>query len=823
MNFVEQFKDSIMKQESISQAIQCTHCGEQCDKNHIVVNDLHFCCEGCKTVYDLLSEHDLCGYYSIDNPAVKSLQYLSHKSMERFAFLDDVDITNSLLEYHVDGKAQVTLKLPSVHCASCVWLLEKLPFINPGIIRSRLQLAGKSISIYYDEGKTSLRSIIELLTLLGYEPDLSLATVEKKGKDNGNRPMYIKLAIAGFAFGNTMLFSLPGYFDEGMNLMGSHFSLLFSGLNLLFSLPVIIFSAQPFFKNAIAGLRSKTMNLDIPIAMGIIALYGRSLFEILSNSGPGFMDSFTGLVFFLLIGRLFQKKSFDALEFDRDHSSFIPLQCTVLEDEKEVSRPVSSIKIGDTLIIHNQEIIPADAVLLSTIGHIDYSFITGESTPIEVIKGGVIHAGARVLGPTMKVEVQKEVSRSALLRMWNSEKVEKPESTLLHVSSIFAKYFTIFTIGLAIFGGVLYLPDFPAAINVFTAVLIIACPCALTLAGPFTLGNIMRLSAQKGVFYKNPETVMEFGSSQTIVFDKTGTLTSSLEGQIEYEGNELMRDDIEMIISGCLSSMHPKSRMIAGWLSKRNDIGNLDGIRCDMFKEIPGNGWVSHFRGHEIKLGSSEYIKQTMENGVFLSIDGIQYGVFHIHVGPRFGILPMLERLKADDAITTYLLSGDDDAHAFHYVSGFETEESLRFHQSPEQKAQFIDALHAQSDDIITMVGDGINDAGALKKSNVGIAVTEHISSFTPGCDIVMSSKALPYFDMIKRYAQSGSTVIIGAFIISIVYNAIGLTLALMGILSPLLTAILMPVSSLTVIGFSMGMTSWKARHIPYMESEIWK
>ena len=810
-----------MKPHSITQEVQCAHCGDQCERDHVISKDLHFCCEGCKTVYDLLDKHDLCAYYSMEAPEVQSLKHLAHKSMARFSFLEDASIEQSLLEYDVNCKAQVTFTLPSVHCASCVWLLEKLPFINSGIIRSRLELAGKRITVYFDKEKTTLRAIVELLTILGYEPDLSLASVSKKQQDISNRPFYIRLAIAGFAFGNTMLFSLPGYFDEGVNLMGSHFSLLFAGLNLLFSLPVIFFSAQPFFKNAIAGLRSKTMNLDIPIVVGITALYGRSLYEILSRSGPGFMDSFSGLVFFLLIGRLFQKKSFDALEFDRDHASFIPLQCTVLESDKEISKPVSSIRTGDMLIIHNQEIIPADSILVSGIGHIDYSFITGESTPIEMIKGGIIYAGARVLGPTLKVEVQREVSRSALLRMWNGEESPKTQSKLLHVSAVFAKYFTIFTIALAIIGGALYLPNIEMAINVFTAVLIIACPCALTLAGPFTLGNIMRLSAKKGVYFKNPETVMEFGSGSSIVFDKTGTLTSSLEGQVEYEGNVLLRDDIEMIISGCLTSTHPKSRMIAAWLSKRNDIGNLDGIRCDMFKEIPGSGWISHFRGHEIQIGSSEFIKQIKESGVFLSIDGIQYGRFLIQEGPRKGILPMLKRLKDDLKVTTYLLSGDDDKHAYHYASGFEGKHSLRFHQSPEKKAQFIDALHAQYDDeVIVMVGDGINDAGALRKSNVGIAVTEHISSFTPGCDIVMSSKALPYFDMFKQYAQSGSTIIIGAFIISIVYNVIGLILALMGILSPLFTAILMPVSSLTVIGFSLGMTSWKARHIPNAESE---
>jgi Cu+-exporting ATPase len=443
---------------------------------------------------------------------------------------------------------------------------------------------------------------------------------------------------------------------------------------------------------------------------------------------------------------------------------------------------------------------------------------------VEVIKGKMIFAGARVLGPTLKVEVQREVSRSALLRMWNNEEGPKTQSKLLQVSAVFAKYFTIFTIGLAIIGGALYLPNIEMAINVFTAVLIIACPCALTLAGPFTLGNIMRLSAKKGVYFKNPETVMEFGSGHSIIFDKTGTLTSSLEGQVEYDGHELLRDDIEMIISGCLASTHPKSRMIAAWLSKKHKVGDLSGIRCDMFKEIPGSGWISHFRGHEIRIGSSEFITKKQANGVYLTIDGIQYGTFHIHVGPRPGIVPMLERLKEDTTVSTYLLSGDDDKHAYHYDSGFADEESLRFHQSPEQKAQFVDALHTQNpEDIIIMVGDGINDAGALKRSNVGIAVTEHISSFTPGCDMVMSSKSLPHFDALKRYAESGSSIIIGAFIISVVYNAIGLTFALMGLLTPLFTAILMPVSSLTVIGYSLGMSSWKARSIPNVENDQWK
>ena len=820
MKFVMYLIRCIMKEIQTNQSINaCAHCGERCKSNDIQESGLYFCCEGCKTVYALLEEHDLCAYYSLEKPEIQSLKHLSHKKFERFAYLDDPKTTSELLDYHHEQLSRMTLVLPNIHCTSCVWLLEKLPFINPGIQHSTLELAGKRITILFDNTITSIREIVELLTILGYEPRITLATREKVSKDNSNRPYYIGLAIAGFAFGNIMLFSLPGYFDQGKDLMNSQFKHLFSALNILFSIPVIMYSAKPFFKSAFAGLTNKSMNLDIPIVIGVLAIYGRSLFEILSGIGPGFMDSFTGLIFFLLIGRLFQKKSFDALEFERDHASFIPLQCTVMKDGETISRSASSLQIGDKLLVRNQELIPTDSILLSSVGHVDYSFITGESTPVEIVRNGKIYAGAKVLGPAMEVQVEHEISRSSLLNLWNGIE-PKTHSRLLSVSTRFASYFTGFTIILALIGGIYHHENINQALNVFTAVLIIACPCALTLAGPFTLGNIMRLSAKRGVYFKSPETVMELGAGTTIVFDKTGTLTSSLDGQVSYEGLELMEQDIEMIMSGCLASTHPKSRMIASWLAQKHGYMQLDGIRCDMFQEIPGKGWISRMRGHEIHLGSSSLVMNSEHEGVHVSIDGIYMGNFNIRIGPRPGILDMLKTLKQQVKIC--LLSGDDAKQEMQYTSIFDGNDEVHFNQSPIQKALFIQRLQERGEHTV-MIGDGINDAGALKISQVGIAITERISSFTPGCDIIMSAESLPHFVAVKQYAKSGSHIIIGAFIISVMYNAIGLSMAFSGILTPLFTAILMPVSSLTVIGFSLGMTSWNARHIPFVESEQWK
>lgn len=801
----------------------CSHCGDICNDNAIYDGNVFFCCEGCKTVYKLLQNNNLCGYYAVDGSEIHSLKKLSTKSISRFAYLDDSSIAESILAFKNDKKAQLVLQLPSVHCTSCVWLLEKLPHLHPGILRSELQLSGKQISILFNPEQVTVREIVELLTLLGYEPDISLAAMHKQTKDTSNRSMYIRLAIAGFAFGNTMMVSLPGYFDEGIGDLQSTFTIMFAALNILFSLPVILYSSQPFFKNAWSGFRNSTMNVDIPISMGILAIYSRSIYEIFMGIGPGFMDSFSGLVFFLLIGRVFQKKSFDALEFDRDFNSYVPLQCTKIEHDTEKSIAASSIIPGDILLVRNQEIIPSDAILLSANGHIDYSFITGESTPVEILKDTLIYAGARVLGPSILIEIKKEISRSGLLRMWNNTLFRKPvSSTLLTVSTLFGTYFTFGTIVLAIIAGLFYLPHYSMALSVFSAVLIIACPCALTLAVPFTLGNIMRISAKYGLYFKNTDTVLELASVDTIVFDKTGTLTSSLEGTVEYIGEDFSETQLRLIISGCLSSTHPKSRILASWLCMNNNIQSLKGLHCDSFQEFTGKGWIAAAGKYTIRLGNYEFVSHRKEHKdqIWVSVNAKLLGYFIIKEGPRHGILSMIDSLTKALHVDVFLISGDSNRNAGYYTSAFKGEHSLLFHQSPEDKARFILSKQNHNHAKVAMIGDGINDSGALMQSNIGIAVAEHISAFHPGCDAIMSANSLSYLDAFIQFTRKGITIIKAAFWISVIYNIIGLTLAVMGILTPVYTAILMPISSLTVIGFTLGMSSFAGRKIALKENQ---
>jgi Cu+-exporting ATPase len=806
-------------------ALHCAHCGDDCGSKPLTVGTVHFCCEGCKTVYQLLNEHGLCSYYSDNSAQGNSLKQLAGKSLSRFAYLDDPSVYQALIEFRNGDLAQVSFTLPSMHCTSCLWLLEKLGQLRAGIVRSEVQLPGKQITIIFHPSQISIRSLVELLTLLGYEPDLPLASLNKRKLDHSTRSLYLQLGIAGFAFGNIMLFSLPAYFDDGTGALEQHFHMLFGGLNIVFALPVLLYSALPFFRNAWTGLSQRTMNLDIPIAMGILALFTRSAWEILSGTGLGFMDSFAGLVFFLLTGRLFQKKSFDTLAFDRDYASYLPLQCIRIDQNgTESSIAASALQPGDILRLRNREIIPADSVMESDAGHIDYSFITGESTPVEIVKGQTVYAGAKVLGPAVQVKIMREISRSALLRLWNSQSFRKPlRNKLIEISGRFGTYFTSFTISLAVIAALCWLPDISAAVNVFTAVLIIACPCALTLAAPFALGNIMRIAAKHVLFFKNPDTVLEMALATDIVFDKTGTLTSSLGGRVEYQGISLDTDELRALRTACLLSTHPRSRALAAWLADKSDAStDTPYDSCASFQEIPGAGWQATFLDMTLCLGSASFItippgaeKNNTESTVYVRINGEYKGFFIIQDGMRSGMAHMIGRLRVMNKLNTFMLSGDHDHAAAEYMDVFGNAAALRFQQSPEDKAAFIQSLQQDSKRHVIMAGDGLNDTVALRQSNTGIAITEHISSFTPGCDAIMSADSLMKLPEFIEFVKSARKTVIGAFWISVLYNAIGLGLAVSGQLSPVITAILMPVSSLTVIGYTLGKTSWHGSRLP--------
>lgn len=799
-----------MKNILNKQKISCSHCGEEC-QDEIMVDDKTFCCEGCKTVYSILNENGLCDYYRYDSDAINSLKNVPAYRKERFSYLDDSDVQERLLDFRSESMNRVRFHIPQIHCTSCLWLLEKLNRIDGGIIRSVVDFTRKEVSVEYSPSDTSIRAIVELLTLIGYEPTITLDSVIKP-VNYAKRSLYLKLGLAGFATGNIMLFSMPEYFDTAA-LISPHYSLIFSILNIALATPVLLYSASDYWKNAYRALKNKSMSLDVPLALGIITLYIRSLADIITNTSPGFMDSFSGLVFLLLIGKLVQQRTFDALSFERNYTSYLPLSVQTIQNGTEQSRSVTSLNTGDIIHIRNKEIVPADSILLSSHGHVDYSFVTGETAPVEIVKNAKVYAGGRIIGNSVQLMVQKEVSRSYLTQLWNNAIFHKEKYRAFHnISSRFGTWFTITVIILAAIAGIYRLPDIQTASSVFTAVLIIACPCALSLAAPFALNTAMRMMSRASLFLKNTDVVLDIAETDSIVFDKTGTLTSLNNAKVTlYEGT-LNDSEKELIGLTAQRSSHPLAQAIAHTLSVKSS------KRPDDFQEIIGEGVKARFGDSEIRFGTYDFVgnietqpytvhNEMNQSIVHISINGEYKGFFAIRNAFRNGIEKTLQFLN--NTFDIHILSGDSPKDGI-YLKNYLPNSPMKFRQSPEEKMAYIQNLAVQHN--VMMIGDGLNDAAALKASAVGIAVTENTAAFTPACDAILSAEHIETLPVLIEYARFTKKTIIAAFIISVFYNILGLWLAVTAQLTPLITAILMPLSSLSIVAFVVWTLTYNAK-----------
>ncbi len=785
--------------------LPCYHCGEPCLDVNIQFDDKDFCCEGCRTVFEIINANDLCQFYDLDEKAGWNIKA---KSQATYAYLDDQEVQDKLLDYADDQQARVRFEIPQIHCASCIWLLEKLYQINPGILSSQVNFLKKTVHVHYDRTQVSLRQVVELLNSIGYAPAIRLKDLDNKKKNPQEKQFFYKLGVAGFAFGNIMLLSFPEYLGLNGQLDGL-FVHLFGYLNIILAIPVLFYSGRDYLSSAWRGLRRKELNIDVPIAIGVITLFTRSVFEILTHTGAGYLDSLAGLVFFLLIGKWFQQRTYHHISFDRDYRSYFPIAAHLKKGAETVSTSLDQLNVADVIVVKHEELIPADAILLNGPAKIDYSFVTGESKPIQPGVGEKLFAGGRQLGQPIEVRLSKTVSQSYLTQLWNDEAFAKDQETQASkLANRVGKYFTMVILGIAGLTLMYWLPKDPQiAINAFTAVLIIACPCAVALAIPFIFGNVLSVLGRNRFYLKNTNVIESAAEVKAVVFDKTGTLTNRASAQTSFIGETLSLEEASIVRSIVSKSEHPKSKAIAAYLAKSSSDSNTT-IDLESWEEHTGKGLSAAINGKNYKLGSASWLNLPKDTpaGVYLKIDEIIQGYFRIQHELRSGAVALLDYFKNQGNV--HLLSGDDNQEANLFTAHL-SKQNMHFQQSPHDKLSFVKRL--QEADQVMMIGDGLNDAGALKQSDVGIVITEDTNNFTPASDAILASEVFQKLPLFLEYAKRSIRLVYGAYIFAFIYNIIGLSFAVQGLLAPVVAAVLMPLSSISIALYGLASSSFLA------------
>jgi Cu+-exporting ATPase len=786
----------------------CFHCGlEFSNETIIAFEEKNFCCQGCKTVYEIFSLNDMTCYYDFEkSPGATPIEIQG-----KYDFLDNESIVSKLLDFQEDATAIVSLNIPHIHCSSCIWILENLQRLQQGINTSQVNFPEKTVRINYNPTMVSLKTIVNLLSSIGYEPYISLENYES-GKTKVDRTLTYKLGVAFFCFGNIMLLSFPEYFEVNEFWLDQYRD-FFRWLIFALSLPSFFYSASGYYVSAYKSIRSKMLNIDIPIALGIVVMFIRSTFDIIMNYGSGFFDSLTGLIFFMLLGKMFQIKTYSFLSFERDFKSYFPVAITKINSNlSEESIPIYEVKKGDRLLIRNQELIPVDGILISNKAEIDYSFVTGEAIPITKSSGDKVFAGGKQIGQVIEMEVLHSVSQSYLTQLWSNDVFQKHvDQKHKTITDNISRYFTPILLLIA-FGGFGYWIFFNAntAFNVFTAVLIVACPCALALTAPFTFGNVLRILGKKKLYLKNALVIEQLAKVDTIVFDKTGTITTNKKSNISYVGTQFSKVEETIVKNALRASNHPLSRMLYNYLPEapKQAVQN--------FEEISGKGIHAVVNEVNVRIGSAEFLDyedqlKNEQTTVHIKIDGIYYGKFCFNNEYREGLSALFEKLSKTYHVK--VLSGDNEGEraALEHLLPKGTE--LVFNQKPEQKLEFIKKLQENGSNVM-MVGDGLNDAGALAQSNVGISIAENVNVFSPACDAILDASQFQKIDAFLRLSKNSITTIKMSFTISLLYNVVGLSFAITGNLLPLVAAIIMPLSTVTIVSFVTLMSNYFARKI---------
>lgn len=802
-------------------AQECAHCGLPLPlQSYGKFDHTRFCCGGCEAVFTLINTCGLEHFYTHRQSLDKKLTPVA-TNRAQYDHYDDV----LWIEKNCRTEGTVTVVsflVKTIHCAACIWLLERLSIIAPGVYRAEPSLADSSVQVYFDAEKITPGGIARALQSLGYAP---IGTHESSGAERfkEDRAALLRLGVAGFASGNIMLLAIALY-EGAFSGISESFRVIFQWISLGLALPVIFYSAVPFYRTALGGLRIGVVHVDLPIAVGILVGFIASAYATIRGTGHVYFDSICTLIFFLLVGRWIQQRLLIKARRSIQNNTYLTDSIMVEDSTGRSRRLIDRVAIGEVAVIESTSVIPCDGVLLDAEGLVSNAHLTGEHTPVHVTEGDILFAGGVVISDTLRIRITalgvetrlgsliKSVERQSAGRVPYRQLTQRLSKNFMLVVLI-ASTITWFLWREA--GGVI-------AIEHIVALLVVSCPCALGLSAPLAAGIAAARAIKQGVFIKSGDVFERLAAVKHIVLDKTGTITKGDCTVRRYHILPITGVN-EHTIGAVLhalerESTHPIGIALKNFSKKFLNNNSAPHNSFDSVSICSGNGvsgkqvdgtvwrvgkvaWALSDSALGMTSEAQEFLDTSRHEGltpVALMFNRTPCAFFAIGDEIYAGIDLFIQQLTAR-GLSVSLLSGDEEAAVRHIAARVHIpDEQVVFDATPEDKAIIL--AEWQKKGPLVMVGDGINDMPAFAVADASIAVRGEVEACLKNADIFVPSGRMDLLESCFSGSSHTMRIIKRNLLFSLTYNALGIGLAMAGMITPLLAAVLMPLSSLAII-----------------------
>lgn len=786
---------------------ECAHCGLDVPLQFRCAGQPSFCCAGCDAAYAAINDAGLAAYYGF---GVRR-QSPVHASGRSFAEFDHPAFTALHVRDGDDGLAAIELYLENVHCASCVWLVERASLTILGVASAELDVGRSRVRLAWDRATTPLSSIAQFLDSLGYVPHPFRGARAEDARRAEDRASLIRLGVAGAIAANVMMIAIAMY-AGWFGGMESGFERYFGWWSFALATPAILWPGRVFFRSALGALRHRRLHMDVPIALALAAGYAQGAVNTVRDAGPVYFDSVATLIFLLLVGRYLQQRAQRAaIDASGLLSSLAPSTARVVQGDSVREVPIEAVVPGWTIEVRAGDTIAADGEVTAGSSRLDTSLLTGESRAVAVAPGASVYAGTVNLVAPIRVCVTStgEESRIGAI-MRDVEEGARRRSPVVRLADRIAGRFIAAVLALALVTLAIWLVRDPArAADHAIALLVVTCPCALALATPLAVTAAIGRAAANGILIRGGDALETLAGRGTMILDKTGTVT---EGRLAIVGSTLRDGTGPLVAALERNSRHP----VAAAIGHAWDSGSLP-APTDVHETI-GGGLSGRIGGQIVAVGSRAFIRDRLADplaplpdaldgctGAWVSVDGRPAGVISLADPLRTDAADSVARL-ARLGWKVELLSGDAQPVVTRAARALGLAEAVAHGDaSPEAKRDFVQRALADGQPVV-MVGDGVNDAAAMALATAGVGVHGGAEACLATADAFTARPGLAPVVELVRGARRTQTVVRAGFAVSIAYNVVGAALAIAGRIDPLLAAVLMPASSISVV-----LLAWRA------------